>query len=146
MAIEIKAGQWYWTRGGEIAYVAAILPFRSNYPVIGVLHGDVQSWTLSGLCFEDDGSNDDLIEHLPDCTGFDWVPPKPEPVYRAFANAAEFAPHADRWIVQSLNGGANRVHGYDNLGVWIGVFTPRTTYNELLQYRFLDGKTCGVLQ
>jgi hypothetical protein len=23
------------------------------------------------------GSSNDIIEHLPDCTGFDWVPPKP---------------------------------------------------------------------
>jgi hypothetical protein len=35
---------------------------------------------------------------LPDCTGWDWQPPKPEKKYRPFANAAEFMPHRGRWV------------------------------------------------
>jgi hypothetical protein len=287
--MEIKANNWYRTRGGEIAYVAAIVPFQTGYPALGVVQGDIQSWMLAGLCFEDDTSNDDLVEHLPDCDSFDWVPkpkvetpkeksvgfsvgdiltipnyetaggyrswevvavllgglgyegvyelvgidakssesikvpclllethpgikvlkkPKiqletgkkyvlangeivgpmatesesvtyrfysqdangiyrfwkidgvrklhdcrptenivseyiePEPTYEPFGNAAEFAPHRDKWM-RRINGtnGAFTCNSYDDHGVWHG--GTRYTYKELIECKFEDGTPCG---
>jgi hypothetical protein len=39
----------------------------------------------------------ELLTHLPDCTGWDWQPPKPEKRYRAFASFEEWWPHRERW-------------------------------------------------
>jgi hypothetical protein len=38
------------------------------------------------------------LTHLPDCTGWDWQPPKPEKRYRAFASFEEWWPHRERWV------------------------------------------------
>lgn len=40
------------------------------------------------------------LTHLPDCTGWDWQPPKPEKRYRAFASMREWWPHRERWVKQ----------------------------------------------
>lgn len=38
------------------------------------------------------------MTHLPDCTGWGWVKPKPEKRYRAFASMQEWWPHRERWV------------------------------------------------
>jgi hypothetical protein len=81
LAKDAKAGQWYKDRngrrcicvGGDKRFVREV--------------GDV-------FCLW----NNEELDHLPDCTGWDWQPPKPEKKYRPFANAAEFAPHRGRWV------------------------------------------------
>jgi len=72
--MEIKANQWYRTRGGEIAYVAAIVPFPRMYPGVGIADDNLRTWTLDGTYVIGATREHDLVEHLPDCTGFDWVP------------------------------------------------------------------------
>jgi hypothetical protein len=73
--MEIKANNWYRTRGGDIAYVAAIAPFSHvNYPLYGWTAKETRSWTLDGKWMRGELSQPDLVEHLPDCNGFDWVP------------------------------------------------------------------------
>jgi hypothetical protein len=67
-------------------------------------------------------------------------PPKPpEPQYRPFANAAEFEPHRDRWIVNPGSGNYRRIELYGDDGAmgmtWEGLFRNRT---------FDDGTPCGV--
>jgi len=74
MPLEIKANNWYRTRGGEIAYVAAIAPFDVSFVVFGWVKNGVECWNPGGrylLSFEHDK---DLIKHLPDCDSFDWKP------------------------------------------------------------------------
>jgi len=51
------------------------------------------------------------VEHLPDCTGFDW---KPELKYRPFANAAEFKPYRDLWVKFKEVAGVFRVMEISN--------------------------------
>ena len=204
MTLQIKANNFYRTRGGEIAYIAAIVPFGFPHPVLGVIGDSPKNWTLSGSFNLNDQNLNDLVEHIPDCDSFDWVPkPKiqvevgkkyvmangdvvgpmekeqacdsyhfyfngmhwdiegirknqsfrnthnivseyiePEPVYEPFANAAEFAPHRDKWVMRLDGDGCYRFNGYDDTGVW-SVNGTRYTYKDLFRFRFDDGKPCG---
>jgi hypothetical protein len=70
--IKLEAGQWYRVRTGGIVYVASVSEKHDAYLL--------ESATTPYYCkasgkhfFGTDGW--DIIEHLPDCTGFDWVPP-----------------------------------------------------------------------
>ena len=85
LAKDAKAGQWHKDRNG-----ARILCVGGKRFVREV--GDV-----FGLW-----SNEELT-HLPDCTGWDWQPPKPEKKYRAFATWQEWWPHRDRWVRNGLD-------------------------------------------
>ena len=75
----------------------------------------------------------------------------PAPQYRAFANAAEFMPHADRWIsrlhdANKKAAGAYRPFGYDDLGIWGE--SGRECFKEMLSKgrKFADdGTPFGVL-
>jgi hypothetical protein len=75
----------------------------------------------------------------------------PAPQYRAFANAAEFMPHADRWITRSFSicpdhAGAFRCSAFDDYGIWER--DKRTSYIELTSEgrKFADdGTPFGVL-
>jgi hypothetical protein len=67
-------------------------------------------------------------------------PPKPpEPQYRPFANAAEFAPHRERWIRTPGQEVTKRVEHYSDRGV------NGMSFSVLLEDRtFDDGTPCGV--
>ena len=84
MSIKLEAGQWYRTLANQIVKCIHVHPDR------GYL-----------LVFKDGSCGyyppDQAKEHLPDCTGFDWVAPPKAPKYRPFANAEEFKPHRDKW-------------------------------------------------
>jgi hypothetical protein len=65
--------------------------------------------------------------------------------HRAFANAAEFEPHRDRWIRQTLGSSVSftRIDGYGKEGVTIQ--GNAYTYQQLLDNRtFDDGSPFGV--
>ena len=65
--------------------------------------------------------------------------------YRPFANAAEFKPHRDRWIKQTLGDSVSftRIDGYGKEGVTIQ--GNAYTYQQLLDNRtFDDGTPFGV--
>lgn len=74
--IKLEAGQWYRTRGGDIVHCVWEKPAFTKYPfVVGTSRGDVYSTTACGRYFSDGQEHrNDIIEHLPGCTGFDWVP------------------------------------------------------------------------
>jgi hypothetical protein len=76
--IKLQAGQWYRTRGGEIVYCVGQKPIADEYPFIACLEtGGIRELAANGCYWANRESNKkDIIEHLPDCTGFDWVPPK----------------------------------------------------------------------
>jgi len=74
----------------------------------------------------------------------DLEPAKPEPVYRPFANAEEFAPYRDEWFRVKNGGGFDSVRYYDNNGVKdsTGNFI---TYQKLFEAGEREnGEPCGV--
>jgi hypothetical protein len=84
MNVKLEAGQWYRNRDGFVRYVIGIGPLMGKpkedaYPflVLGDAVGADVVWCREdGKCYDDE-SNEDLVEHLPCCDGFDWKPPKP---------------------------------------------------------------------
>lgn len=78
---KFEAGQWWRTRDGKIKHVIAdtgeVRP-ESDYRFVAIDRGgSIATYTAEGYEFDSDNECDsDLIEHLPDCTGFDWVPEK----------------------------------------------------------------------
>lgn len=72
MNIALKVGEsaWFLTRSGD-----RVFAFNSDtglYPIRGTTKGGVNlSWTLQG---KQGNHTCDLVEHLPDCTGWDWKP------------------------------------------------------------------------
>lgn len=78
-----QVGEYWRNRGGEIAFIAcdsrAICgEVKTIYPLIAFLkNGVFISLTHDGCEYgEKSPTSDDLVEHLPLCTGFEW---KPEP-------------------------------------------------------------------
>ena len=79
LAKDAKAGQWYESESG-----ARWLCIDGNR-----LSDSQYVLLLNELA---------PLTHLPDCTGWDWQPPKPETKYRAFKTWQEWWPHRDRWV------------------------------------------------
>lgn len=76
----------------------------------------------------------DLRWHFP-CTSLEKIESK----YRPFANAAEFAPHRDRWIRTPGQDTVRRVIHYSDRGV------DGMAFSTLFRDRtFNDGSPCGV--
>jgi len=77
MPLEIKANNWYRTRGGEIVYMFGVNPYPSKElaSFFGTFKGGFgTSWFPDGTYIGGTPYDNDLVEHLPDCDGFDWVP------------------------------------------------------------------------
>lgn len=78
-------GEWWETRQGSRAYVAALLPDTSpiasspHSQLIGWLNEHQRvaagSWSINGEWVTTSPSKQDLVKHFPDCTGWDWQPP-----------------------------------------------------------------------
>jgi hypothetical protein len=83
-----------------------------------------------------------IVEHLPDCTGFDWVP---KPVYRPFANRYEFAYHRDKWVRSSDtdNNLLCRAVAYNDTFVFFNE-DPITMEEAFKKLLFEDGTPFGV--
>lgn len=78
MSVKLEAGQWYRTRGGEICYCIGSKPVNKAYQfVFSDDCGNMMEYTQDGHYWENLEQDDrDIVEHLPNCTGFDWDPPK----------------------------------------------------------------------
>ena len=66
--------------------------------------------------------------------------------YRAFANAAEFKPHRDRWVRRIANGGAFLVSDYSEEGFCYDELNP-VSWEELFNMGYVfddDGTPFGV--
>ena len=71
--------------------------------------------------------------------------PKPKQ-YRAFANAAEFEPHRDRWVRRIANGGAFLISDYSWGGFCYDELSP-VSWEELFNMGYVfddDGSPFGV--
>jgi hypothetical protein len=77
-----QPGEWWKTREGKRVYIAAVMPdwFIGPYPLrvfSGTAETDSEKYTRDGgYHFDGLQSGRDLVEHLPDCTGWDWQPVK----------------------------------------------------------------------
>jgi hypothetical protein len=150
--IELQVGQWYRRRDGEIVYCFAKNPVNVIHPYhLCCEDGTFETCTEDGdFCVEADDDDEDIVEHLPDCTGFDWEPPKPielpKPKYRPFKDGAEFKPFRDKWVKykQSDVGKTMLCVSFSNEGVTACVsFMPyKTAFDSLV---FEDGSPFGVL-
>ena len=83
LAKDAKAGQWYVDSDGTRFLCC----------------DGRRLWTPEGETWS--AYVDKKLTHLPDCTGWDWQPPKPEKKYRAFASREEWWPNRDRWVLGS---------------------------------------------
>jgi hypothetical protein len=71
----------------------------------------------------------------------------PAPQYRPFANAAEFMPHADRWLKEKLQEDFRAtVCAFNDKGFWMSGAMVSTTYADgFCIFEFADGTPFGVL-
>lgn len=82
MSIELKVGEWYETRmGSRVRVIADVrdIPARSCAGDIFVAAwkgGDLTSFHPNGAYTSGGPSHDDIVKHLPGCTGWDWQEPK----------------------------------------------------------------------
>ena len=77
--IKLQAGHWYRDRQGEILYCISTGAPRHKGPMIFVCeyrNRNCDFFRENGWYTDPNEKIKDLIEHLTDCTGFDWVPPK----------------------------------------------------------------------
>ena len=83
-------------------------------------------------------SRNEIVEILPDCTGYDWEPPAKPKHYRPFASAEEFKPHRERWIVGKFE--------WDKATIRLARYAADTDWKHLLeQYIFDDdGSAVGI--
>ena len=149
MKIELQAGQWYRTNDGIIVYClgeSKAMRLEDDRWIVESSANFRRHYHKNGTWDKDMPSENDIVEHLPDCDSFTWVPPQPKPVYRPFANAAEFAPHRDRWILRADGkAGAARTSAYEEKGLWFG--KNYVTYEQVFRLNtFEDGTPFGVLE
>jgi hypothetical protein len=80
MSVKLEAGNWYRTRGGEIVYCVggSKAVDTGDRWIVENDEGEINTYHFDGRWLSDEVDENDLIEHLPDCDGFDWVPPKPK--------------------------------------------------------------------
>jgi len=128
LAKDAKAGQWYRKRDG-----IRVLCCSSDKRFIRDIGDVFRLW------------DDDELTHLPDCTGWDWQPPKPEKKYRPFANAAEYMPHRGRWIQYKEDHYFSTIAAYNDSHVWMTSATTGMEYARVFaDFTFDDGTPFGV--
>jgi hypothetical protein len=79
--MKIEVGQYYRNRRGQLCKVVEVTD--ENQDCVLVVCKEASGW-YSSLWFQSDGTEHgddfeselDLVEHLPDCDGFDWKPAK----------------------------------------------------------------------
>lgn len=146
--MKIEAGNFYRTRNGKRAFVAAIIPdppfamTLNIHPAMGYIEGvnGKYSWSSEGK-FTTANCIDqyDLIAEWED---------KPE--FRPFEGIDEFTPHLNRWIVSKERPAVlYRPFYVENKGVRIhfsnGDPSALLSWNLLFEkYMFLGGDCCGV--
>ncbi len=75
--IKLENGQWYRNRGGGIGFCygeSKANSSREDRWLIEESDGVIDMFFLNGRYRSFTDTSRDIIEHLPDCTGFDWVP------------------------------------------------------------------------
>lgn len=148
---ELKFGEsgWFETRNGRRAFVchSGVKPFC----LFGSIdNSDNENWKLNGdfaTQLDDKGHSTDLVRHLPDCTGWDWVEPEPEPKYRPFANADEVMPYVDKLVKlkSSVTGIRGRIASFDDVEIRASIYSVAISYKAAFQmFEFFGGLPFGI--
>jgi len=70
----IRVG-WWRTRRGNIYLVHGIVPWKTEWPLIVSVDGNIDvRYTVDGKRKTEGETRDDLVEFLPDCDSFEWKP------------------------------------------------------------------------
>jgi hypothetical protein len=74
--MKIEVGEYYRTGQKLIVLCLAHNPYRKSTPYVLVTkNGEINEHREDGKYFSSGIESEfDIVEHLPDCTGFDWVP------------------------------------------------------------------------
>jgi hypothetical protein len=92
-------------------------------------------------------NTEDSLHRFMEDANYSWslFYPAPEPTCRPFANAEEFAPHRDRWVVEKRGSIRHRVTAYGVIHIWLSGQDKGVTRDILFSdYTFEDGTPCGV--
>lgn len=112
-----QPGEWWRMRNGEIAFVGWVCDLETeNYPVVGRDRNKLRWWNTDGLFYCDNTSSFDLVTHLPNCTGFDYVEPPKEPKVVPWRHQFDVVRVAMRRAVESF-GGKDKVFNGAGFGV-----------------------------
>lgn len=101
--LQLREGAWYERADGKVVGPCKLLDRDSA----------IRHWDISGYWYAVDGKHcaSDALNLIREV-------PKPEPKYRPFANAAEFAPHRDRWLTNKDGKLFGRACGYSDAECW----------------------------
>jgi hypothetical protein len=74
--MKIEVGEYYRNRSGRILLCLAANPLQKAYPwIFAGSNGSIMLIDAEGMYYYNKTEHEmDIVEHLPDCTGFDWVP------------------------------------------------------------------------
>ena len=133
IAKELKPGQWFRLAGCDAVLLCTRIAMeRVHYSTCS------ESYNAAADC---------LVIPLPDCTGYDWVPPAKPKRYRPFASAEEFEPHRDRWVrTKAVKDVGFRVSGRNGCGVYhVACANGWESWSDAYRSReFEDGTPFGV--
>lgn len=117
MSIELKVGEWYETvdmrRCYVVADVSARLPMLQAPFVVMFPPSSPELYSRIGKHL-DSRVFGDIARHLPECTGWDWVEPKPEKWRDATPEDAIRTPHP-RCRARVASSGERTVYVYGEL-------------------------------
>jgi hypothetical protein len=80
--MNIAAGQWWEDGRGDRVKIVHVATEIHEYPVLGIRRRNKyfisDEWTAEGWYDQDNHHRShNLVKQLPECTGWDWEPPKP---------------------------------------------------------------------
>ena len=112
------AGEWWRTRGGEIRFVVGVSPSNEFFPIWSTDTDDyMETHSVDGNVMIGKEWREDLVEHLPDCTGFDWQP-----------EAEQWPKYREAWSFAFVRRDSPSSAGYvdpDGSDWWFGEWTDR---------------------
>jgi hypothetical protein len=113
--VEMKVGEWYEQKDGERWQCIAEYPKSVEKQcrfICYTSHGDLDTFKENGSFYADEEeSMNDLVRHLPGCTGFDWQEPKIPEGWRRLADE-EILTRQDMYIT-ARDGSLATVFSYD---------------------------------
>lgn len=126
--LKVEAGKYYRTKAGEV--IGPMFLFGLGDDKWAYKKGKGGLWNDAGKHNSLSGKHD-FAEEITF-------------TYRPFANAEEFKPFRDKWIIRKEGIGSFRVQSYYD--TWVAVGPEYLSYQELLTRKFEDGTPCGIKQ
>jgi len=118
--MNIAAGQWWEDGRGDRVKIVHVATEIHEYPVLGIRRRNKyfisDEWTAEGWYDQDNHHRShNLVKHLPECTGWDWEPPKPVEAGEGWRllevgeirqEGDEYQEYDDTWTAISMTVGA----------------------------------------